>query len=172
MPGYERTLSLAARPARVFNAIGNLEGLRSWWTTIVDGSAAAGDELLFKFDGLDEHIRMQVEAARRSSHVQWTCLEHTGAPSWGGTTLTFDLAPAATTDGCELRFRHAGLAAETVATGWDRFLTSRTSHRAARDRPRLSPRLDKRRVPTSRPISLGEARDRCPAQQLRARSNS
>jgi uncharacterized protein YndB with AHSA1/START domain len=38
----------------VFRAISSLDGLRSWWTPLVSGSAEAGGDIRFAFDGMDE----------------------------------------------------------------------------------------------------------------------
>src|SRR5919199_4456214 len=97
---------------QVFDAIATVDGLRGWWTPIVDRSQV----LRFGFEGLDEEIVMRVDRADRPSAVAWTCLRHSGCPEWDGTTLRFEVG-----DG-ELRFRHAGVPAELVRRGWDHFL--------------------------------------------------
>jgi hypothetical protein len=97
--------------------------VRGWWTPIVTGSAAVGRELAFGFEGMDEVIVMRVKEATTPTRVRWTCLEHSSAPDWAGTAISFELAEAGAA-GCVLTFEHAGLAAEQVAAGWDRFLTS------------------------------------------------
>jgi uncharacterized protein YndB with AHSA1/START domain len=38
----------------VFRAISSLDGLRSWWTPLVSGSAEVGGDIRFAFDGMDE----------------------------------------------------------------------------------------------------------------------
>ncbi len=98
------------------------------------GSAGEGGEFRLEFDGLTEHIRMHVDRAERPHTVRWTCLEHTGLPDWVGTAPTFELferddGQCVSDDGCELRFRHVGLAPLLTCygaceLGWDRFLGS------------------------------------------------
>ena len=120
---YRRRLAIRAPRERVFEAIATVEGLRGWWTAIASGSAAAGGELHLGFAGLGEHIVLHVEDARRPSLVRWRCLAHSGCPAWNGTAVTFELVE----DGpgrCTLRFRHAGLSADLVRDGWERFLAS------------------------------------------------
>lgn len=111
---------------RVFDAVATMRGLRGWWTPIVTGTPASGGELQFGFEGLDELIVMRVDTMTRPSQVHWTCLLHTGAPDWVGTTVTFDLLDAGDPNACVLSFGHVGVPAGNVAPGWERFLTSLT----------------------------------------------
>lgn len=123
--GYVREVVCCGPRKRVFDAVATLHGLRGWWTPIVTGSARVGGELAFGFEGLDEVIVMRVEDNSRPSRLQWTCLEHSSAPGWAGTTISFDLSETGAQE-CVLTFEHAGLAAADVAAGWDRFLASLT----------------------------------------------
>jgi len=120
---YVRQLTIEAPRERVFGAIGTLDGPRHWWTTIVTGSAALGDELRFGFAGLEEQIVMRVSEHREPAVVAWSCVAHTRGEEWTGTTVRFQLA-ARGPDGCELDFRHIGLPPDLVADGWDHFLAS------------------------------------------------
>ncbi len=61
---FTRRRTLNSSAERVFAAIATLEGLRGWWTPLVQGTAAAGGDLRFEFEGLDQHIVMHVEAWR------------------------------------------------------------------------------------------------------------
>lgn len=122
-PDYARRVAIATPRAQVFDAIATLEGLRGWWTTIVDGSASTGGELRFGFDGMDEHITMRVVDATGPSAVEWRCVEHTSAPRWNDTIVRFDLDERGAAS-CELGFEHRGLPGELVDTGWERFLAS------------------------------------------------
>ena len=120
---YARQLIIEAPRERVFEAIGTLDGPRHWWTTIVTGSAALGDELRFGFAGLDEQIVMCVSERREPALVAWSCVAHTRGVEWTGTTVRFELT-ARGPNACELDFRHAGLPPDLVADGWDYFLAS------------------------------------------------
>ena len=120
---YARQLTIEAARERVFEAIGTLDGPRHWWTTIVTGSAALGDELRFGFAGLDEQIVMRVSERREPALVAWSCVAHTRGEEWTGTTVWFELA-ARGPHVCELDFRHIGLPPDLVADGWDHFLAS------------------------------------------------
>jgi hypothetical protein len=126
-PAYTRQLTIRAAPAPVFAAIATLDGLRGRWTNIVDGSPADGGTLRFGFAGLDEQIVMRVDAARPPAVVAWSCVAHTRDGEWTGSTVRFDLA-GRSPQACELTFRHAGIAPELVADGWERFLASLASY--------------------------------------------
>jgi uncharacterized protein YndB with AHSA1/START domain len=120
---YARQLTIHASAERVFGAIATLDGLRSWWTTIVTGSAATGGTLRFGFAGLEEQIVMHVDAARPPSAITWSCVAHTRDDEWTGSAVRFELA-GRPWQACELSFRHAGIARELVAGGWEHFLAS------------------------------------------------
>ena len=60
-----------------------------WWTTIVNGSAAVGERLCFRFTGLDEQIVMRVDAVHRPKAVSWSCIRTPGATSGKERNCTF-----------------------------------------------------------------------------------
>jgi hypothetical protein len=91
--------------------------------TIVTGSAEVGGELRFGLAGLDEQIVMRVDDLRPPTAVGWSCVAHTRDGEWTGTRVRFELS-GHLPDGCELDFRHTGIAPELVAEGWDHFLAS------------------------------------------------
>ena len=122
-PMYARQLTIAAPRERVFAAIATVDGPRRWWTTIVTGSAALGDELRFGFAGLDEQMVMRVTELQPPELVAWSCVAHTRANEWTGTTLRFELTDR-NDDACDLDFRHIGLEPGLVADGWEHFLAS------------------------------------------------
>jgi uncharacterized protein YndB with AHSA1/START domain len=124
---YARQLTIHAAGERVFDAIATLDGLRSWWTTVVSGSAAAGGTLRFGFDGLDERIVMHVDKVRPLSAITWSCVAHTRDDEWTGSEVRFALADAGP-GCCELSFRHTGILCELIADGWEHFLTSLTAY--------------------------------------------
>ena len=117
-----RTLTIAAPRARLHAALTTLTGLRSWWTPIVVGSPEAGGRLAFGFEGTDEQIEVDV-ADSGPDRVRWAVRDHTSAPAWAGSVVTFGLeetGPSAS----RLEFRHDGIDRSEVASGWDRFLGS------------------------------------------------
>lgn len=123
--GYTRDVAIQAPRDIVFDAVATLRGLRSWWTPIVTGTARIGGHITFGFEDLDEAIVMRVHDMVRPTGLRWTCLEHTSAPGWVGTEITFELAES-DLGKCVVIFRHTGLPAGDVAAGWDRFLASLT----------------------------------------------
>ena len=124
---YRRELPCHAPRHEVFAAVATLGGLRRWWTPIVVGSVQPAGELHFGFQELDEVITMRVDEVAVPQRARWTCLTHTGAPAWTGSTITFEVE-AREPDGCVLRFEHAGVASDQVAAGWNRFLNSLTGY--------------------------------------------
>lgn len=70
---FLRRVLVKARPDEVFDAIATLDGLRGWWTPLVEGSTSSGGDLRFEFEGLDQHIMMHVDASHQSTLVRWTC---------------------------------------------------------------------------------------------------
>lgn len=125
---FTRRLSIDAPADHVFDAIATLDGLRAWWTPLVDGSTAEGDDVRLEFEGLDQHIIMHVDAARRPSEVRWTCVIHTALPEWQGTEVRWSIHDRGA-GACELALTHVGLTPELECfdhceVGWDRFLES------------------------------------------------
>ena len=114
--GYARQLSLAAPRAAAFGAI---RAPRHWWTPLV---ADLGSSFVLRFDGIDEEMEFRVDSEVSPSSLQWTCLRHTGAPTWVGSVVTFELLDRG--ESCELAFRHEGVARGMVEPGWERFLGS------------------------------------------------
>lgn len=128
-PDYARRVAFHAPRERVFEAIATLDGLRGWWTTLVSGSTKVGGEVRFDFKGMDEHIIMRVDAARRPSSLRWTCLLHTDLEDWSGTKVMFQLVERGSPEACELSFRHMGLTPALACygdceLGWEHFLAS------------------------------------------------
>jgi len=121
--GYLREVPCRTSSARAFAAVGTLAGLRGWWTPIVAGTARPGELLVFGFEDLDEAIVLRVDQVLPPALVHWTCLQHTGAPEWAGTSIRF-LFEGTDAEQCVLTLSHLGLPAESVAVGWARFLPS------------------------------------------------
>ncbi|MCU1281611.1 MAG: hypothetical protein JWM53_5157 [bacterium] len=125
---FVRRVRFNAPPARVFNAITTLDGLRGWWTPFVQGEPLVGGDVRFEFEGLSQHIIMHVDEATPTSSVRWTCRIHSELPEWRDTRVIWDLQPAGR-DSCELRLEHAGLTPhlecyDHCEVGWDHFLAS------------------------------------------------
>jgi uncharacterized protein YndB with AHSA1/START domain len=127
-PDYARRIAFRMPCERVFDAVATLEGLRGWWTPLVQGTPTAGGDVRFDFEGMEEHIVMHVERAARPSSVEWTCVVHTSLEDWAGTRVLFEMAPRGP-GGCDLTFRHLGLTPaldcfDDCELGWEHFLGS------------------------------------------------
>ena len=125
---YTREICIEARQESAFDAIGTLSGVRGWWTSLVTGSDEPGGRMRLEFEGLDEHIELQVVVARRPSEIVWSVVEHTSLDEWNGTKIRFRLSPQGAA-ACRLAFEHVGLSPKLACyddceVGWDHFLDS------------------------------------------------
>lgn len=119
---YDGAVVIAAPCDQVFAALTTLDGLAKWWTPSVTGSPHHGGELRFRFDAVQELIRMHVDAVAPKHSLTWTCIEHSGDPDWAGSTVNFELTETGTAT--TLNLTHTGVAADHVQPGWERFLAS------------------------------------------------
>lgn len=130
--GYRTRRKIKASRASVFRALTTKKGLGGWWTHIVSGSLSQGGRLRLEFEGLDEHIIMQINTMKRPSTLNWICVEHTSLPEWNGTNIHFSLKEIAKNN-CELDFAHVGLVPDLACyrdckNGWIYFLESLVSY--------------------------------------------
>ena len=121
---FESSRVFAAAPDAVFDAITTPAGITAWWTPAT-GSGLEGGELRFAFPNLE--LLARVDRADRPSAVRWAVLE-CGMEDWVGTTISFELAPAAE-GGTRLEFRHIGLTPQLECfdqcnAGWTFYLSS------------------------------------------------
>ena len=88
----------------MYAAVTEEEGLKAWWTPMVEAKAETGSVAKFRFGdgahGPDMEI-IQLEAGRKAV---WKCTA--GIDDWIGTEITFDIQPS--DSGSILRFSHAG----------------------------------------------------------------
>ena len=127
---YTSTLSFAAPPDSVFDALTSLSGLSSWWTP-AHGSGLAGGELTFVFG--DDRVVMRVDEAARPSAVRWTvtAISFASLQDWLGTTISFAVSPD-NHGGARLQFHHSGLTPQlecfdTCSSGWRQALATLVS---------------------------------------------
>ena len=88
-------------------------------------SGAAGGEITLDFGG---QTRIRVDEADRPARVRWTVLVSEPLPDWAGTTITFDITPAAD-GGTVLHFTHHGLTPQLecfsmCSAAWTQYLAS------------------------------------------------
>lgn len=128
---FATTLSIAAPPDAVFDALTSLAGLSSWWAP-AHGSGLAGGEVTFVFG--DDSVVMRVEEAARPSVVQWTAtaISYASLQDWVGTTISFAISPDGH-GGSLLQFQHSGLTPQLecfdmCSSGWRQYLASLVSY--------------------------------------------
>lgn len=124
-PGLFRRVSFGAPCDPVFDAIATLDGLRRWWPSSVDGSAAPGGELRLSLDGACEELVARVEQVWRPDSLRWAGVSGRAGGGWRGTAVCFELVERSGA-GCQLAMRHLGLGPAAprgaLARTWDRLL--------------------------------------------------
>lgn len=121
---FQRTKTFTAPPERVLGALRSAEGVARWWGPTI-GSAAEGGTFEVGF-GSDRRIVLTATAVDQR-RVEWTVEEAPHTPEWVGTTIVFDITPAA--GGTEMRFCHHGLTPQLECfdmcdAGWTHYLAS------------------------------------------------
>jgi uncharacterized protein YndB with AHSA1/START domain len=84
------TLPIAGKPSKVYNAITEQNGLRSWWTRFTMAESTIGYVNEFGFGGAFK-FEMRVDELEKDEFVQWTCLA--GHEEWVNTQIQFRLEP-------------------------------------------------------------------------------
>ena len=137
---YTRTIDIAAPIEPTFGAIATLSGLRNWWTTHVSGSDVPNGIIRLEFEGVDEHIDLQVITLRSPTEIAWSVIEHSSLSEWAGTIIRFRLSSSGP-GSCRLDFHHQGLSPRLACygdckLGWDHFLASlKASAEVGKGRP-------------------------------------
>ena len=124
---YQHRFTVQATPEQVYEAITRVS---DWWAINTEGSTTAvGDEFTVQFG--DVHLTKQrITEAVPGKRVVWRVIESLlpwlkDREEWKGTELVFEIA--ATDDGAQLTFTHAGLTPQLECSdqcekGWDYFL--------------------------------------------------
>src|SRR4051812_37491395 len=127
---FTATLSLPASPDAIAALFASSEGVSRWWGA-TQGDAQVGGTLVTAFGEHGVNAVRVLEAG--PTRVVWESIGADGGKGttheqeWMGTTLEFDIAPAAV--GTDLRFRHAGLTPQLACwedcfAGWTHFMAS------------------------------------------------
>ncbi len=103
MPEILHTLPIEAKPAKVYRAITEQNGLRAWWTRFTMAEPTVGYVNEFGFGGAFK-FQMRIDDLERDELVQWTCVG--GHEEWEGTRIEFKLEPLPDKRGTLLRFAH------------------------------------------------------------------
>ncbi len=88
MPEILHTLPIHGPQSKVYQALTEQEGLRSWWTRFATAEPTIGYINEFGFGG-EFKFEMRVDELKPDTRVKWTCLG--GHPEWENTVITFDL---------------------------------------------------------------------------------
>ena len=108
---------------KVFDALTNIDSLRAWYTTKVDGGSHLSDRITFKYG--DMKMDVQITELIANERVQWTCIEQESP--FEHHVFTFDLDTNA--DKARIRFTHKGFMTQddTYANlnySWGKYLES------------------------------------------------
>lgn len=88
MPEIFHALPIDAKRRKVYRAITEQNGLRSWWTRYTMAEPTVGFVNQFGFGGLFR-FDMHIDDLEPDEHVQWTCIS--GHEEWIDTVITFKL---------------------------------------------------------------------------------
>ena len=127
MSDYERTISIAATPGKVFTTLTNAAEFAAWWTPAT-GSARDSGELRLAFEGIPQPLVLHVNTVMPASEVAWQVTACDFLPDWVGTTVHVNTRPAPD-GGCGVTFWHEGLTPQLECydmcrAGWDQYVPS------------------------------------------------
>jgi len=90
MDAINHEIKIDATPEIVFKALSTRNGIKSWFTSTVEGTGAVGSEWKLHFkDKLEFHWK--ILASDTNKHVAWNCLQGPGHSV--GTSVVFDISP-------------------------------------------------------------------------------
>jgi uncharacterized protein YndB with AHSA1/START domain len=101
------SVMIEAAPAKIYEALSTGKGLGSFWTSDSKAEPRVGSVARFGFGG--PVLEMKVEELKPGALVRWST--HDGFPEWKGTTVTWEIVPAAK-GGTEVKFNHEGWPAQ------------------------------------------------------------
>ena len=108
MVEIKHLLHIKAPVSKVYQAVTEVEGLKSWWTGGTSGLSEIGSRLTFDFDE-KYHNEMKVLEQNLNKYVEWVCLE--GDHEWIGTKFFFEFE--ASGNEAILRFSHSNWKEQT-----------------------------------------------------------
>lgn len=86
-------MGIKAPIEKVYKALTSIEGLAGWWTADTTGSAAMGENIMFRFtDKTGKELgsmNMEVKLLEENETVHWICKD--GPREWIGTDIVFDI---------------------------------------------------------------------------------
>jgi uncharacterized protein YndB with AHSA1/START domain len=129
MSHIKQTVTIAATPVDVFDALTRRERLGAWWTEC-RSEDPSGRMTRFEFRGHGEHATFAIRRLEPAQLVQWCCVDSRigGTLEWTGTTVTFELSSfgSCSTTVC---LTHAGWRRPSQCYGaavraWERYLVA------------------------------------------------
>lgn len=106
MTKIKHNFTVKALASKVFDAITNVNSLKSWWTTDTSGTSTKGQELRFNF-GSEMSSVMRVIQIVSNKEIQWKCIE--GPQEWKGTTISFWISEGKNNQTqTQIQFEHDG----------------------------------------------------------------
>jgi len=105
MPDIRHALQISASADAIYPLISTAHGLSQWWAEEV---ADIDGKTELAFFNRNTIYLLKPEVMQSPNRAEWTC--ETGA-EWAGTRLVFTIEPIK--NGSQLRFTHAGWAADT-----------------------------------------------------------
>jgi uncharacterized protein YndB with AHSA1/START domain len=126
MSDYERTISIAATPQKVFATLTNVIEFAAWWAPAT-GSARDGGKLRLAFEGIPQPLVLHVKSATPASELAWHVTACDFLTDWVGTTVR--IKTRAAVGGCDVTFQHEGLTPQLECydmcrAGWDQYVPS------------------------------------------------
>jgi uncharacterized protein YndB with AHSA1/START domain len=106
MPDLLHEVTIQGSPEKVYKALTEQDGLKSWWTIDAAAQPKEGSTAQFKFYGGQVDLQFTVDELKPGSRVAWSPIS--GVPDWGGTHVTWDLT--AVENGTKLMFGHRDFA--------------------------------------------------------------
>ena len=91
-------------PSRVYAAVTQEQGLKAWWTPMVEAKPEVGTTAKFRFGDGEHGPDMHIAELQADRKAVWKCTG--GVEGWIGTEMHFDIQPSER--GSVLRFTHSG----------------------------------------------------------------
>lgn len=106
MPDILFEVPINAPADKLYQALTDQQGLRSWWTQAANAQPKVGTVSEFSFYNGGVNLHLEVDQLEANQRVVWKAVS--GVPDWPGTSITWDLVPTET--GTKLLFGHLNFA--------------------------------------------------------------
>jgi uncharacterized protein YndB with AHSA1/START domain len=106
MPDILLEATINAPPEKIYQALTEQNGIRSWWTQQATAQPKVGTVSEFRFYNGQVVMQMEVDQLIPGQEVDWKPIS--GVPDWPGTRVTWTLTPVE--QGTKLLFGHRDFA--------------------------------------------------------------